>query len=108
MDKRDLVKMAASSLLAVGMAVPAAASHAANFDKCFGVAKMGQNDCAAISGLNSCKGQSFESYDPADYKLVPFGTCQKVGGLTLNQAKALLKNPAKVRIFRQEMKKRNS
>lgn len=108
MDKRDFVKTAAASLLALGVMVAAPASQAAGMEKCFGVAKAGQNECAGISGLHSCKGQSSVSYDPGDFKIEAAGTCQEMGGLTMDQAKAVLKDPAKVKAFEESMKKRNS
>ncbi len=43
------------------------------FEECFGVAKAGDNDCAA--GAHSCAGTSTVDYDPASFKLVPVGTC---------------------------------
>lgn len=108
MDKRDFVKTAAASLLALGVLAATPASRAASMEKCFGVAKAGQNDCAGISGLHSCKGQSTVSYDPGDFRVEATGTCQKMGGLNMEQAKALLKDPAKVKAFEGDMMKRNS
>ena len=89
MNKRQLIQTAAASLLAMGVltAVPA---HAAGMEKCFGIAKAGQNDCAGIGTLHSCKGQSTVSDSPADFKVVPAGTCAQMGGLTEVQAKAKL------------------
>ena len=108
MDKRHFIKTAASSLLALGIVAAAPASQAASMEHCFGVAKAGQNDCAGISGLHSCKGSSTTSYDPGDFKAVPTGTCTKMGGLTEMQAKETLKDPAKVKAFEQAMQKRSS
>ena len=108
MDKRHFVKTAASSLLALGIVAAAAPGQAASMDKCFGVAKAGQNDCAGISGLHSCKGSSTTSYDPGDFKAVPTGTCAKMGGLSMQQAKETLKDPARVKAFEQDMQNRNS
>lgn len=111
MDKRQFIKTAASSLLALGIVAAAAPSQAAgmgNMEKCFGVAKAGQNDCGGLSGLHSCKGSATTSYDPGDFKAVPTGTCSKMGGLTMQQAKEMLKDPAKVKAFEQDMQNRNS
>jgi uncharacterized membrane protein len=108
MDKRQFIKTAAASLLALGIAAAAAPSQAASMDKCFGVAKAGQNDCGGLSGLHSCKGSATTSYDPGDFKVVPTGTCSKMGGLTMQQAKETLKDPAKTKTFEQAMQKRNS
>jgi uncharacterized membrane protein len=50
-------------------------------EKCFGVAKAGQNDCKA--GSHACKGQSTADADPQSFMLLPAGTCSKlVGGST--------------------------
>ena len=56
-------------------AVPAqAANDGAAKEKCFGIAKAGQNDCAS-TGNNSCAGTSKADYEKAAWVLVPKGTC---------------------------------
>jgi uncharacterized membrane protein len=50
----------------------------ASKDKCYGIAKAGQNDCAA--GKHACAGQSTVDNDPISWKYVAKGTCEKVGG----------------------------
>jgi len=59
--------------------VDAAAEDKAKMEKCFGVAKAGQNDCAAGPGT-SCAGTSTVNYQGNAWKLVPAGTCVKMGG----------------------------
>lgn len=49
-------------------------------EKCFGVAKAGQNDCASVSGVHSCAGQSKTDGAKSEWKYVAKGTCQQVGG----------------------------
>lgn len=49
-------------------------------DKCFGVTKAGQNDCASANGSHSCAGQSKKDKDANDWKYVAKGTCEKMGG----------------------------
>lgn len=67
--------IAAAAVTAVGaMSVPSA--HAAK-EKCYGVAKAGQNDCAAGPGT-SCAGTSSVDYQGNAWKLVPAGTCTKI------------------------------
>ena len=58
------------------------AAHAAdaNKEKCFGIAKAGQNDCANNAGIHSCAGQSKVDNDKTEWKYVAKGTCQKAGG----------------------------
>jgi uncharacterized membrane protein len=58
--------------LAADMAM-GAKTHAPQ-EKCFGVAKAGQNDCAAGAGT-TCAGTSKIDYDGKAFKEVPKGTC---------------------------------
>ena len=69
--------------LAVGCAFAAAlglvatsqtASAADDKEKCYGVAKAGENDCAAGPGT-SCASTSTIDYQGNAWKLVPKGTC---------------------------------
>ncbi|MCE1163104.1 MAG: DUF2282 domain-containing protein [Thiomonas sp.] len=108
MNKRQVLHTAAASLLAMGALSLVPAAQAQSMDKCFGIAKAGQNDCAGISGLHSCKGTSTTSYDPGDFAVKPTGTCKEMGGLNMEQAKALLKNPAEVKMFEEKMAKKMS
>ena len=51
------------------------------FEKCYGVAKAGKNDCA--SGANACAGQSKADNDKSAWIGLPKGTCDRiVGGVT--------------------------
>jgi uncharacterized membrane protein len=70
------IAAAIGSVLALG-AGPAAAGDASK-EKCYGVAKAGQNDCAANG--HSCAGQSKVDNDPTEWKYVPKGECEKMGG----------------------------
>jgi uncharacterized membrane protein len=54
------------------------AAQASQAEKCFGVAKAGQNDCKA--GSHSCKGQSTVDADPQSFMFLPAGTCDKLVG----------------------------
>ena len=47
-------------------------------EKCFGIAKAGQNDCSTAK--HGCNGQASVDYGPDDFKYVPHGTCLKMGG----------------------------
>jgi uncharacterized membrane protein len=62
-----------------GAATPAFAEEEV---KCFGIAKAGENDCANAAGTHSCAGQSTEDYFGGDWKLVPAGSCEDMGGKT--------------------------
>lgn len=80
-------RAALACALAAGALSPAQAADP-NKEKCFGVAKAGQNDCANLSGSHSCAGQSKLDMDLGEWKLVPKGTCSTLGGLNLADAKA--------------------
>ncbi len=49
-------------------------------EKCYGVAKKGSNDCASATGTHSCAGQAKADNAPEEWKFVPKGTCEQLGG----------------------------
>ena len=70
--------MALSASVAAGLAAtPAAAQKKPAMEKCYGVAKAGENDCAAGPGT-SCAGTSTRDYQGNAWKLVPKGSCEKI------------------------------
>ncbi|MES2163816.1 MAG: DUF2282 domain-containing protein [Pseudomonadota bacterium] len=90
MNKRQALIAAALATVcaaSVGTASAAAASASAEKEKCFGIAKAGQNDCAAANGSHSCAGQSKTDNGAAEWKYVAKGTCEKAGGKTAAPAK---------------------
>jgi uncharacterized membrane protein len=68
------VAVASAFAAALGMAASATPAAAASQEKCFGVAKAGENDCAAGKGT-TCAGTSTVDYQGNAWKLVPEGTC---------------------------------
>ena len=74
------------ALIAAALATACVASigtvQAADGDKekCFGIAKAGQNDCASVTGSHSCAGQGKKDNDPTEWKFVAKGSCEKMGG----------------------------
>ena len=84
MNKQIFIQSALASMLAIGAI---SAAHAGPVmadptkDKCFGVAKAGQNDCASASGSHSCAGTATKDNDAGDWKYVEKGTCDKMGGM---------------------------
>jgi uncharacterized membrane protein len=93
MNQRALITAAAATLLSTMMistganAASHAAAPAATKEKCYGIAKAGQNDCANLSGTHSCAGQSKLSDDKGEWKYVPAGTCNSMKGMTAEEAK---------------------
>lgn len=89
MNQRALIAAAAASLLSTALvATPAVAQDK---EKCYGIAKAGQNDCANLSGSHSCAGQSKVSDDPGEWKYVAKGSCKGMKGMTADEAKAKVK-----------------
>lgn len=83
MDKQVLLNGALASIIALSalsVSVNAQAADEAK-EKCYGIAKAGQNDCASKTGTHSCAGQSKKDNDPNDWKYVAKGTCEKMGGM---------------------------
>ena len=78
MNKRHA--LIAAALATVCTAAAATDGAKAMQEKCFGVAKAGQNDCAAADGAHGCAGQSKADKGSADWKYVAKGTCAKAGG----------------------------
>ena len=48
-------------------------------EKCYGVAKAGQNDCGTAKHACAAQGAKADN-DPTEWKYVEKGTCEKVGG----------------------------
>jgi uncharacterized membrane protein len=74
MKKTFTAAAVVAGALAAGSAAFAPAADAAENVKCYGVAKAGQNDCAAGPGT-TCAGTSKVDYQGNAWKLVPKGTC---------------------------------
>jgi len=78
-----LLQSAIAAVLAVAAAQGAHAqdkSAQSKQEKCYGIAKAGQNDCG--TARHSCAGKSARDNAPDEWKYVPKGTCEKVGGRT--------------------------
>lgn len=91
MNHRPLIAAAATSLMSLALlSSPALAQNAAK-EKCYGIAKAGQNDCANLAGTHSCAGQSKVDNDKGEWKYVAKGTCKQMGGLSADEAKAAAK-----------------
>ena len=85
MKQAHLIAATAATLMTLDLASAPAA--AAEKEKCFGIAKAGQNDCA--SGVHSCAGQSKVDMDKTEWKYVAAGSCKTMKGLSADEAKKL-------------------
>jgi uncharacterized membrane protein len=86
MNQRLIVSSALASALALGLLGQVAAQDKGK-EKCYGIAKAGQNDCANIAGTHSCAGQSKVDSDPGEWRYVAKGTCKAMKGMTAEEAK---------------------
>lgn len=91
MNQRTLIATAATSLMSLALLSSPALAQTAAKEKCYGIAKAGQNDCANLAGTHSCAGQSKVDNDKAEWKYVAEGTCKQMGGLGADEAKAAAK-----------------
>ena len=91
MNQRLILSSALASVLAIGALSSARAADTAGKEKCFGIAKAGQNDCANLSGSHSCAGQSTNDMGADEWKYVAKGTCASMGGKTADEAKGMMK-----------------
>lgn len=95
MSHRQKLSTALASVLAMGLVAGAQAheismANKKNKEKCYGIVKAGDNNCANLSGTHDCAGDATVDKDPTEWKLVAKGTCAKLGGMSEEQAKAAL------------------
>ena len=78
-SKQLLVSTAIAAVAAAGFATAVAAQGTgAAQEKCYGIAQSGKNDCGTAS--HSCATKATKDNDPAEWKYVAKGTCEKAGG----------------------------
>ena len=86
-SNRFTAAAAITSLLGLSLAGAAAAEDAKRppKEKCYGVVKKAQNDCA--SAAHSCSGEAKADGDKGEWMWVPKGTCEKIVGGSLEAGK---------------------
>jgi uncharacterized membrane protein len=78
---RNAIIGAVASLMAMGFLTTAQSAHAADFEKCAGIAAAGKNDCG--TPVSACAGSVKQDRDTHAWVLVPKGTCAKIAGGTV-------------------------
>ncbi len=84
MNSNSTIQAAVAGLVALGFAASVAAEpvvQKAGTEKCYGVAKAGQNDCGTAKHACAAQGAKVDN-DPTEWKYVPKGTCENLGGKT--------------------------
>lgn len=91
MTNKIVVAAALGAVLAMGTAAVAQTNMKPpklmkGLEKCYGIAKAGQNDCS--TGTTSCSGESKQDGDKQAWISVPKGTCSKIVGGSTQPPKA--------------------
>jgi len=77
MDRRTANLAIASSVMTALATAAEPVSAVEEQEKCYGISKAGQNDCAS-TGDTTCAGTSKVDYDQNAWKFVAKGTCEKI------------------------------
>ena len=82
MNHQTRINAAVAGIVALGLASLVAAQpvkQKEGTEKCYGVAKAGQNDCGTAK--HACAGHGAKTdNDPMEWKYVAKGSCEKMGG----------------------------
>ena len=82
MNKKTFITSLALGIAAATVTTESMAADK-KMEKCYGIVKAGQNDCANKAGTHSCAGQAKVDGDKGEWLLVPKGSCERiVGGKT--------------------------
>ncbi|HEY2630189.1 MAG TPA: DUF2282 domain-containing protein [Usitatibacter sp.] len=79
-NRNAILHSAIAGILSLSLAQAANAQDDASREKCYGIAKAGQNDCG--TARHTCAGKATSDKSPDDWKYVAKGTCGKAGGKT--------------------------
>ncbi|MFO1338503.1 MAG: DUF2282 domain-containing protein [Burkholderiaceae bacterium] len=90
-QQRQVFASALATVMALGLGSASAHAEDKSKEKCYGIVKAGQNDCANLSGSHSCAGQSKTDMDANEWKYVAKGSCKDLKGLSVEEAKAKTK-----------------
>ena len=88
-----LIHSAIASLIAVSSLAATQAVAAEGKEKCYGVAKKGQNDCG--TSQHGCHAKAAADNLPDEWKYVAAGTCEQIGGKLTAMAGDKNKEPMK-------------
>jgi uncharacterized membrane protein len=86
MNHSSTIQSAIAGVIALGFAAstmaaapPGPVKPQSGQEKCYGIAKAGQNDCG--TGKHACAAQGAKvDNDPTEWKYVAKGSCEKMGG----------------------------
>lgn len=87
MNHRRIVHTALASALALGLGSAQAHKGKPNEERCYGIAKAGENACSNLAGTHECAGDATVDNAIDEWKYVPKGSCRKLGGFYEPEAK---------------------
>jgi uncharacterized membrane protein len=86
MNYQSTIEAALAGVVALGFAAstvaatpPGPVTPKAGQEKCYGIAKAGQNDCGTAKHACAAQGANVDN-NPTEWKYVAKGTCDKLGG----------------------------
>jgi uncharacterized membrane protein len=88
MNYPSTIQAAIAGVVALGFAAstlaanPEPAAPKTGQEKCYGVAKAGQNDCGTAKHACAAQGAKVDK-DPSEWKYVAKGTCEQMGGKSM-------------------------
>ncbi len=81
MKSNSSLQAAVAGLFVLGLSASAGAEpvkQPSGTEKCYGIAKAGQNDCGTAK--HACAAMGKADNDATEWKYVANGTCEKIGG----------------------------
>src|SRR6478735_7396264 len=78
-----LLAVAAAMIGAVSMSVRHNGQGSIERERCYGITKAGQNDCA--NAVHSCAKQANVDHDQREWIAVPKGSCQRLAGGVMDE-----------------------
>ena len=76
--RNTIINTAIAGVLALATVHAQAEDSKGPREKCYGIAKAGQNDCG--TARHTCAGKATKDNAPDEWKYVPRGTCEQAGG----------------------------
>ncbi len=88
MNAKTSIQAALASLVALGISAAHAApvKQPSGTEKCYGIAKAGQNDCGTAKHACAALGAKQDN-DPNEWRYVAKGQCESMGGHTMGTMK---------------------
>lgn len=83
MNKKKLISSFILGVSAASIIATPVLAKSSKLEKCYGVVKAGQNDCADLKNSHSCAGAAKVDGSSDEWLLLPEGTCDRIVGGTL-------------------------